>query len=106
MHKKFFYKYRNSDCACRNTCAHICSILGLYLNSDRQTLIWNATCTSRKIIRITDYIGILYQNMIGTKNAAVPFYMCMSTESYSVVVVLLFYVHGKHLRSCRDGQLT
>ena len=22
-----------------------------------------------------------------------------------VVVVLLFYVHGKHLRSCRDGQL-
>ena len=23
-----------------------------------------------------------------------------------VVVGLLFYVHGKHLRSCRDGQLT
>ena len=23
-----------------------------------------------------------------------------------VVVVLLFYVHGKHLRSCRDCQLT
>ena len=23
-----------------------------------------------------------------------------------VVVVLLFYVNGKHLRSCRDGQLT
>ena len=23
-----------------------------------------------------------------------------------VVVVLLFYVHCKHLRSCRDGQLT
>ena len=23
-----------------------------------------------------------------------------------VVVVLLFYVHGKHLRSCRNGQLT
>ena len=23
-----------------------------------------------------------------------------------VVVVELFYVHGKHLRSCRDGQLT
>ena len=23
-----------------------------------------------------------------------------------VVVVLLFYVLGKHLRSCRDGQLT
>ena len=23
-----------------------------------------------------------------------------------VVVALLFYVHGKHHRSCRDGQLT
>ena len=23
-----------------------------------------------------------------------------------IVVVLLFYVHDKHLRSCRDGQLT
>ena len=23
-----------------------------------------------------------------------------------LVVVVLFYVHGKHLRSCRDGQLT
>ena len=23
-----------------------------------------------------------------------------------IVIVLLFYVHGKHLRSCRDGQLT
>ena len=23
-----------------------------------------------------------------------------------VVVAFLFYVHGKHLRSCRDGQLT
>ena len=23
-----------------------------------------------------------------------------------VVVVLLFYVHGKNLRSCQDGQLT
>ena len=22
------------------------------------------------------------------------------------IVVLLFYVHGKHLRSCRDGQFT
>ena len=23
-----------------------------------------------------------------------------------VVVALLFYIHGKHPRSCRDGQLT
>ena len=26
-------------------------------------------------------------------------------RGFVVVVVLLFYVHGKHLRSCRDGQL-
>ena len=30
----------------------------------------------------------------------------MTGEVVVVVVVLLFYVHGKHLRSCRDGQLT
>ena len=27
------------------------------------------------------------------------------TRLVVVVVALLFYVHGKHLRSCRDGQL-
>ena len=27
-------------------------------------------------------------------------------ERFGWLVVLLFYVHGKHLRSCRDGQLT
>ena len=26
--------------------------------------------------------------------------------SFDVGVDLLFHVHGKHLRSCRDGQLT
>ena len=25
---------------------------------------------------------------------------------FRIVVVLLLYVHGKYLRSCRDGQLT
>ena len=30
----------------------------------------------------------------------------LNNLTYYVVVVLLFYVHGKHLRSCRDGQLT
>ena len=27
-------------------------------------------------------------------------------ETFIVIVALLFYVYGKHLRSCRDGQLT
>ena len=30
----------------------------------------------------------------------------MDKEYNVVVVALLFYIHGKHLRSCRDGQLT
>ena len=29
-----------------------------------------------------------------------------SNNNNNTVIVLLFYVHGKHLRSCRDGQLT
>ena len=36
-------------------------------------------------------------------------YLCSNISSKSsvvVVVALLFYVHGKHLRSCRNGQLT
>ena len=31
---------------------------------------------------------------------------CFPRDSIVVVIALLFYVHGKHLRSCRDGQLT
>ena len=27
-------------------------------------------------------------------------------KGYLVVVALLFYIHGKYLRSCRGGQLT
>ena len=31
---------------------------------------------------------------------------CCETFVGQIVVVLLFNVHGKHLRSCPDGQLT
>ena len=30
----------------------------------------------------------------------------LMSKRFVVVVALLFYVHGKHLRSCRDCQLT
>ena len=30
----------------------------------------------------------------------------VSPNLISFFLLLLFYVHGKHLRSCRDGQLT
>ena len=29
----------------------------------------------------------------------------LNIDVEKVCVALLFYVHGKHLRSCRDGQL-
>ena len=35
-----------------------------------------------------------------------PWQVVPSQVVVVVVVALLFYVHGKHLRSCRDGQLT
>ena len=41
-----------------------------------------------------------------TRNCTVCFGTLIPVLLYSVVVVLLFYVHGKHLWSCRDGQLT
>ena len=35
-----------------------------------------------------------------------PYLFCSKGKYVVVVVVFLFYVNGKHLRSCRDGQLT
>ena len=34
-----------------------------------------------------------------------PMEQCFSRVLF-LFIALLFYVHGKHLRSCRDGQLT
>ena len=50
--------------------------------------------------------------MSDTADTFLSLELCKESRStYSVflirvVVVLLFYAHGKHLRSCRDGQLT
>ena len=41
-----------------------------------------------------------------TNIAEIPDQKKTDSSTPIVVVVLLFYVHGKHLRSCRDGQLT
>ena len=41
-----------------------------------------------------------YENMLFIE------YLTKGILVVAVVVALLFYVHGKHLRSCRDGQLT
>ena len=49
-------------------------------------------------------ISVLVMNSFNV-NLIVKVNGCVSIASY-FIVVLLFYVHGKHLRSCRDGQLT
>ena len=46
--------------------------------------------------------GMLRDKSSPWSNCCVVIFECFIV----VVVVLLFYVHGKHLRSCRDGQLT
>ena len=43
---------------------------------------------------------------MGTENGGGMFLWRSTGVCRVVVVVLLVYVHGKHLRSYRDGQLT
>ena len=53
------------------------------------------SCTTVKIL------GIRTDSKIrGYSNSGLP------VQLVGWLVVLLFYDHGKHLRSCRDGQLT
>ena len=56
---------------------------------------------------------IVWNSVLQTvqKSEAISFHCKRYDKMYDmlvigIVVVLLFYVHGKHLRSCRDGQLT
>ena len=45
-------------------------------------------------ISLEDFRQILDVNILGAFLVSKVLYFC---------IVLLFYVHGKHLRSCRDG---
>ena len=52
---------------------------------------------------VSEILGFLLNKGGGAWPQGVPswcHWMCLS------IVALLFYVHGKDLRSCRDGQLT
>ena len=52
------------------------------------------SCSPRGVaVSFEAFVGVLW----GSSHRMVIFFF---------VVALLFYVHGKHLRSCRDGQLT
>ena len=51
---------------------------------------------------LSQYQEILSKmRLFGTRNCSK-----LGRSLYNGLVALLFYVHGKHLRSCRDGQLT
>ena len=54
----------------------------------------------KSVVRLTDRPDMTLDVYRGRKTTN------QSINQNIVVVVLLFYVHGKHLRSCRDDQLT
>ena len=56
-------------------------------------------------------MGVFWEGRKGWGHGGMSMYVMVwwlggGGGGFVVVVVLLFYVHGKHLRSCRDGQLT
>ena len=63
--------------------------------------------TSNFSVRLATDCATLHSFILHTRK----FYVHMPPTRISGLnwvrcLVLLFYVHGKHLRSCRDGQLT
>ena len=55
--------------------------------------------------RSTETTAPRYLKRVAVPNFC-PFTLISLWMPLVVVVALLFYVNGKHLRSCRDGQLT
>ena len=64
------------------------------------------TSHRRQCVRQYDVMCLLGKTGDDRNTKAKMYEEIMEDKETSVVVVLLFYVHGKHLRSCRDGQLT
>ena len=72
-------------------------------------------CLSRLIILAAQLTLQIYQNLHNInvslslnelkQRKARKFLMDPTSFQIVAFVALLFYVHGKHLRSCRDGQL-
>ena len=62
-----------------------------------------------EILNTHKYEHIKKFSIFQDQNAIFPAHKCWHfniNERGKFHVALLFYVHGKHLRSCRDGQLT
>ena len=63
------------------------------------SFIWRRR--TRKLVRSSPYDFVQNSSQYKFNNL---YLSCICWIGW--LVVLLFYVHGKHLRSCRDGQLT
>ena len=65
------------------------------------TIIYNSNVFGKELV----FSGLVVQSTSGQRTSRSR----ADNGKYlklGFVVVLLFYVYGKHLRSCRDGQLT
>ena len=79
------------------------------------TMISSVDLAHYGVSRIRDWVSVKYSTSSSYNMVCLPLLSdnpLALTSGLSlvlvvvVVVALLFYVHGKHLRSCRDGQLT
>ena len=86
----------------------MCSYMTYAVNSD--AYICSAQSKNRNISGIVlRKVGILRlssKEEFCTLRKTIPELSLRKVRIGANAVVLLFYVHGKHLRSCRDGQLT
>ena len=107
------------------SCLPVCSlslyvlhgILLVHIDSSIIKLVWNAPVYTRPPLAVnnesdgtsciyTQTKYIYFINGEAQHTCTIPVLTWYIQLLDVVLVVLLFYVHGKHLRSCRDGQLT
>ena len=71
-------------------------------------LLYNLPPNSDLLLNKPLYKFIYFLNVVEIKCQFTLDYSLLQSGTAGMVdmLVVLFYVHGKHLRSCRDGQLT
>ena len=80
-----------------NVCLHREIKKNIFELSSISSLIWSSDFQRKATQKGLHYSEDSYE----------PVYVCnLIRVVVVVVVVLLFYIHSKHLKSCRDGQLT
>ena len=80
-------------------CLYACEWCALTAELEKRTKAFEMRCFRR-------LFNIRYNDHVTSQKVQRKFQAAIGVYDNVVVVVLLFYVHGKHLRSCREGQLT